>query len=121
MKIRSLAWGLLLAAAPAFAGDVDGHWTGSLDTPNGPVELSYDLKSVGAALTGTTTGPDGSVLPLKDGKIDGNKISFAIDVNMGDVKPTTFAYSGVVSPTEIKLHTEFMGMPIDFSLKKKAK
>jgi hypothetical protein len=30
----------------------------------------------------------------------------------------TFNYSGVVSGGEIKLHTEFMGMPFDYSVKK---
>jgi hypothetical protein len=117
MKIRALAFVLLLAAAPAFAADVDGKWTGSIDTPNGPVQVAYTFKADGATLTGSTAGPDGAVIALKNGKVDGNKISFSMDVNMGDM-PTTFAYTGVVSATEIKLHTDFMGQAIDFSVKK---
>ncbi len=39
MKARVLAWSLLLAALPAFAADVDGKWTGSVDSPNGPVAV----------------------------------------------------------------------------------
>jgi len=41
MNIRVLASLLVLFAAPAFAGDVDGKWSGSLDTPNGPVQVSF--------------------------------------------------------------------------------
>jgi hypothetical protein len=107
----------MLAAVPAFAADVDGHWTGSLDSPNGPVQLVYDFKATGSTLTGTNTSPDGMTFPVKNGKIDGDKITFTIDVDLGG-QPVTFNYTGVVSATEIKLHTEFGGQPLDFSVKK---
>ena len=117
MKIRALALVLLLAATPAFAADVDGKWSGSIDTPNGPVQVAYTFKTDGATLTGSTTGPDGALIALKNGKVDGNKISFAMDISMGDA-PATFVYIGVVTATEIKLHTDFMGQAIDYSVKK---
>jgi len=117
MNIKLLAFGLLVVAAPAFAADVDGKWAGSLDSPNGPVQLSYVFKADGKSLTGSTMGPDGSSIVLKNGTISGDKIAFSIDVDFGQ-GPTTFMYTGVVAPAEIKLHTEFMGMPIDFTLKK---
>jgi hypothetical protein len=117
MKIRMLALGFLLAASPAFAADVDGTWKGSLDSPNGAVEITYVLKADGAKLTGTTSGPDGSVLPIKDGKVDGNKIAFAVDVDFGG-QVTTIAYTGVVAPAELKLTLDFMGMPLEITAKK---
>ena len=117
MNIRALACILLLAATPAFAADVDGKWTGSLDTPNGPVEVSFLFKADGAALTGTSTGPDGTPLQLKNGKVAGEKISFSLEINFG-AEPTTFNYTGVVAGKEIKLHTDFMGQPIDYTVKK---
>jgi hypothetical protein len=117
MKIHALALVLLLAASPAFAADVDGKWAGSLDTPNGPVQVAFTFKAEGTTLTGTTTGPDGAPLTLKNGKVDGDKISFSMDVKIGD-DATTFNYTGVVSGTEIKLHTDFMGQPIDYTVKK---
>ena len=117
MKIRALALVLLLAATPAFAADVDGKWSGSIDTPNGPVQVVYTFKADGATLSGSTTGPDGAAVALKNGKVDGDKISFSMDISMGDA-PTTFLYTGVVTATEIKLHTDFMGQAIDFSVKK---
>ncbi len=117
MKMRALLLGLVLVTSPAFAADIDGKWTGSLDTPNGPVQVNYAFKADGAALTGSTSVPDGSDVPIKDGKIDGKKVSFSLTLDFG-AGPTTFIYTGEVSPTELKLHTEFMNMPLDFTLKK---
>jgi hypothetical protein len=109
--------GLLLAATPAFAADVDGKWTGALDTPGGPVQVNFTFKADGAAVTGTTTGPDGNAVAIKGGKIDGSKLSFTADLDFGGT-PTTVTYTGVVAPAEIKMHMEFMGMPLDFTVKK---
>jgi hypothetical protein len=118
VNIKALALGLLLAASPpAFAADVDGKWTGSIDTPNGAVEVNYTFKAEESTLTGAAIGPDGSAIPIKDGKISGNKISFTLTVDFG-AGPTTFDYTGEVSPTQLKLSTSFMDMPIEVTLKK---
>ena len=117
MNIRTLALMLLLAAAPAFAADIDGKWTGSLDGPGGPLQVNYTFKADGDKLTGATTGPNGDV-PITNGKITGNKLSFQLTLDFG-AGPTTFDITGEVSsPTELKLHWEFMGMPTDLTLKK---
>jgi hypothetical protein len=117
VNIRTLALALLLAASPAFAADVDGKWKGMIDTPNGPVEVNYTFKAEGEKLTGSTSAPDGTAIPITDGKIAGNKVSFSLTLDFGG-GPVTFNYTGEVSPTELKLHTAFMDMPIDFTLKK---
>jgi hypothetical protein len=118
MNIRTIAFALLLVAAPAFAAEVDGKWTGSLDTPGGPAQINYTFKANGTALTGSTTTPDGAAVPIKDGKIDGKKLSFKLTLDFG-AGPTTFDITGEVSsPTQLKLHWEFMGMPTDVTLKK---
>jgi len=117
MNIRMLAIGFLLAAAPAFAADVDGKWTGSVDSPNGAVEVNYTFKAEANVLTGSALAPDGSAVPIKDGQISGTQISFSLTVDFG-AGPTTFKYTGDVSPTQIKLHTSFMDMPIEIALKK---
>ncbi len=117
MNIRIPALALLLVSSVAFAGGIDGKWTGSIDSPNGPVQVNYEFKSEGAKVTGTTMGPDGSTLALKNVKVDGDKISFSLDLDFGQ-GPTTFNYTGVIQAGQMKLHSEFMGMPIDFTLKK---
>ncbi len=117
MNIRALALGLLLVATPAFAADIDGKWTGTVDSPGGAVAINYTFKAEGDTLTGSTSGPDGTALTIKDGKIAGNKVSFTLTLDFG-AGPTTFKYTGEVSATELKLHTSFMDMPIDMALKK---
>ena len=109
--------GMLLVAVPVQAADVDGKWTGSLDTPNGAVNIGFNFKADGAALTGTNTGPDGNEIPIKNGKIDGNKISFDVDLDFGGMK-FTLSYKGEVSSDQIKLTADFMGMPFEFVVKK---
>jgi hypothetical protein len=117
MNIRKLAFALLLVAAPAFAADVDGKWTGSVDTPNGAVDVGYTFKAEESTLTGTALGPDGSSIPIKNGKISGNKISFSIDLDFG-AGPMTLTYTGEVSGTDMVLHTSVMDMALEIKLKK---
>ena len=117
MNIRLITCLLVLVASPAFAADVDGKWTGSVDTPNGPIQANFDFKTEGTKLTCTYTGADGSTLMLSDGTIDGSKISFAVAVDIGGDQ-TTFKYTGVVTANTIQLHTEYMGQAFDYTVKK---
>lgn len=90
--------GLLLA------GDISGTWTGTMATGNNPIPLTYKFTQDGAKLTGTVTGPGGD-LPLADGKVDGDKISFSITVDMGG-QPSKFMSTGTVKGDEIVLETK---------------
>jgi hypothetical protein len=117
MKITMLAFGLLFAAVPAFAADIDGIWTGSIDTPGGAMAIKYTFKADGEKLTGSTSAADGPEVPLQDGKVTGNKISFSFTVDFGG-GPVKFDYTGEVSGSDLKLHSTFMDMPIDVTLKK---
>ena len=65
---------LVLLTASCFAADVDGKWTGAMSTPNGDVPVTFAFKTDGAALTGSTSGPDGSEITIANGKADGNNI-----------------------------------------------
>ncbi len=91
-------------AASAFAADIDGKWAGSLDSPNGPITIGFTFKADGAALTGTTTGPDGMETKISNGKIEGNKISFDVAIDFGGM-PFTISYTGVLSGASLALKT----------------
>src|SRR5215510_2188798 len=108
-----IALALLLAAAPARAADVDGKWSGSLDTPMGAVQVGFTFKAEGTTLTGTSTGPDGSELAIKNGKIDGDKVAFLISIDFGGMA-LDLNYSGVVKADTIELTLDVMGMPFNF-------
>jgi hypothetical protein len=118
MRYCALIAVLLLAAGFAFGADVDGKWTTTMPGMDGnEMTLGYTFKAEGATLTGTTTGPDGNELPIKNGKIDGNNISFTVVIDMGG-QEMSLEYKGVVSPGEIKLTLDMMGQPMEMVLKK---
>ncbi|HEY7189268.1 MAG TPA: hypothetical protein VH436_22070 [Vicinamibacterales bacterium] len=108
---------VLFAAAPALAHDVDGKWAGMVSTPMGDIPVAYEFKADGAKLTGSTTGPDGGQIAIKEGKVDGNTITFGVTLDFGGMT-LDLNYKGVVSAGEIKMTGEFAGMPFEFTVKK---
>jgi hypothetical protein len=108
---------VMLAALPARAADVDGKWKGSLDTPMGAVDVNFTFKADGAALNGTMSGPDGGDIAIKNGKIDGDKISFVVSLDFGGMA-FDLNYTGVVTPAEVALKIDIMGMEMAFTVKK---
>ncbi len=120
MKFLVLASMLMLAlCVPAIAADIDGKWTGTVQGPAGDTPVSFTFKSDGAKLTGSTPNPlDGTDVAIKEGKVDGKNITFKLSLDFGAGMPFDFDYKGVVSATDLKLTTEFLGMPIEINLKK---
>ncbi len=108
---------LLLLAISAFAADVDGKWSGTMATPMGDIPVGFTLKADGAMLTGSTMGPDGSAIPIKEGKIDGDNISFSITFDFGGM-PFTLMYKGVVSGDSIRFTGDAGGMPFELIVKR---
>jgi len=120
MRMRALLLGIigvLLVSSTALAAPVDGKWTGMIDTPMGPVNVGFNFKADGAMLAGSTTGPDGAETPIKGGKVEGDKITFTVDLDFGGMA-MTLGYTGLVSADQIKMTIDFMGMPFDFVVKK---
>ena len=72
-------------AATAFAADFTGKWVGNVETPNGPIELTYEFKTEGETLTGTVASAMGS-LPLNKGKVAGAVITYEVVIeNVGAI------------------------------------
>ena len=114
----AFALAILLAATPAFAADVDGKWAGTISVAGvGDVPVAFEFKADGATLTGSTLSPDGMSVNIKDGKIEGDKITFLVSLDFGGM-PLDIAYSGVVSTEELKMKAEVVGMTMDFVVKK---
>jgi hypothetical protein len=116
ITLRVLFFAFMLAV-PAFAADVDGKWSGTVDTPGGQFPVNFTFKADGTMLAGSQAGPDGSEFPIKDGKIDGSNISFSITLDFGGM-PFELLYKGVVSPEQIQFSGEAGGMPFEFVVKK---
>ncbi len=94
---------LTLGAVTARGADLTGSWTATMTTPNGDFQLSFTFKQDGATLTGTVQGPQGEAIPISEGKVDGDKISFKVSFN-----GMTISHDGTVSAggDEIKLSTK---------------
>jgi len=93
-----------LLAVSAWAADISGTWIGSTSGGNGDFSLTYSFKQDGDKFTGTVIGPQGDPMPLIDCKLDGDKISFAVKVDMGG-NAATFSSKGIVKGDEITLTT----------------
>lgn len=116
MQLSKFAITFLLLAVSAFAADVDGKWTGTISTPNGDFPQTFTFKADGAKLTGSLEFMPGMAIPITEGKVDGNNISFTVNLDFG--MPFTLNYTGVVSGNELKVKGEAAGMPFEFVLKK---
>ncbi len=118
MRNCILVFGLILVASLAIAAPIDGKWVGEMPGMDGnAMKLAYTFKADGATLTGTTTGPDGKELPIKNGKIEGDKLSFAVSIDFGG-QEMTMEYKGVLSGDTLKLTLDMMGQAMEFNLKK---
>ena len=115
MKYFAFVVALLLIAGIALAADLDGKWTGTI--PGMDIPVSYTFKAEGATLTGTSSGPNDTTIPIKNGKIDGNNISFSVTFDFGG-QETKIDYKGVVSADQIKLSFDMMGQSTEIPLKK---
>lgn len=117
MKFLSVILIMLVLGVTSYAADVDGKWTGAIQGPQGDIPLAFTFKADGSTLTGTTAGFDGSEVAIKDGKIDGNMISFTVTLDFGGM-PFMLSYKGVVSSSQIKMSGDAAGMPFEFVLSK---
>jgi hypothetical protein len=111
---------VLVIGISAYAADIDGTWSGVVDGGGGQFPVSFTFKADGAMLTGTTLGLDGAPVPIKDGKIDGNTITFNVTLDFGGM-PIDLSYKGVVAANQIKMSAEVLGMPIEFVVNKEKK
>ena len=112
-----MKWLLTLTAAfalTASAADVAGTWKASVETPNGTFESTFTFKVDGDKLTGTVVGQMGEA-PITDGKVNGDKVSFAVtrEFNGNTFKIT---YEGTVNGNEMKLTVHFPGREEGFEM-----
>jgi hypothetical protein len=109
-QLMRIAVAVAVIAGSAIAADVSGKWTGSLAMGDNQITLSYDFKQDGEKLTGTVTGPQGNPLTLNDGKVEGDKLSFTLQVEgpNGNIKISS---EGTIKGEEITLASKMEGGP----------
>ncbi len=108
-----MKWFLILMALfamSAAAADISGNWKGAMQGPQGDMEFTFVFKAAGTALTGTVSNPmGGEPNQISEGKIDGDSLSFVLNVDFGG-NSMKINYKGkVVSEKEMKLTMSFPG------------
>lgn len=87
-------------ATPQAPSDITGFWTGSFEFNGNMVPVTFKLKSDGATVTGTAEGLGAAPIEIHDGKIDGDKVTFWLDVDyQGQTYP--LQYRGTIKPGQI--------------------
>lgn len=95
---------ILTVAAIAFAADlVSGRWVGKLLIGSDETTLTYTFATEGDKLTGKIASDQGE-LPIIDGKVTGNNLTFKIDYN-GTIIP----HEGTVAGDTLKLKMNIQG------------
>jgi hypothetical protein len=117
MKYFAFVVCLLLVTCFAFGADISGKWTGSLAGMDGnDMTIAFTFKADGTTLTGFHI-LNGTETPIKEGKIDGDNISFSVTLDLGG-QETKIPHKGVVSGDQIKITYEMMGQSNNFVLKR---
>jgi alpha-galactosidase len=98
--------GLLCAAIAlaAFAADLTGHWVASQTGRNGqPQETSIWIKANGDSFTGYMNNGRGGDIPIIDGKVSGDQITFTtVTDNYGEERRQE--YTGAITADGLVIH-----------------
>jgi hypothetical protein len=118
-KLISVATLFLALSLVALAADVSGKWTAQVPGRGGQaVDTTFTFKAAGDSLTGSMTGFQGMELPISEGKVSGDTISFitSIERNGNTIKQN---FTGTVKGDEIQMKREGgRGGPIEFVAKR---
>jgi len=98
MRFAFILTAVLALAVAAFAADIAGTWKGTLETPMGPMENTIVLAAAGASVTGSVK-TDFFEAKVENGKLDGDKVSFEINVEFGKL-----VYEGTLAGDDLKLN-----------------
>lgn len=100
----------------ALAAGIDGQWKGQI---NGGGDSIFALKTDGAKIAGTMTGPDGKAHPITKGEIQGSDVTFTI-ASEWQGNPVTLIAKGKVEGDQmtLTLGNEDGGWSTDLTLKR---
>jgi hypothetical protein len=89
-----------LSSSLLFAADISGKWTGESD--QGP-SFTFTFQTDHDKLTGTMLSMEGKELPIADGKLDGDNLSFSV-ASEWQGQPIKLVAIGKISGEQIQLH-----------------
>lgn len=97
--LASLA--LLVCSLAALAANAAGKWTAEVQGRGGTNTITMNFTVAGDKLTGSVSNPMGE-LPIENGKVEGDNISFTQTLSFGGTD-ITLKYTGVVKGDTIEM------------------
>jgi len=110
---------LFTIAACAQAADLAGKWSGDVPGRGGATApATFKFKVDGEKLTGTMAGAQGE-LPVQEGKVTGNQVSFSTTIDAGG-NSIKILYKGTMNGDQLKMtrEREGSGNATEFTLKR---
>jgi len=71
---------IILLATLTAAADLTGKWKGQFNATGNDVSLTFNLTATGDTLTGTVNGLPTDPCEIKEGKIQGDNVSFSLTI-----------------------------------------
>ena len=106
----------LVCAVSALAADISGQWKGEW-TDYGSRDIRQNtlvFKQDGANLTGTITS-DGAELPIREGKVSGDVVTFVVAQKIGS-REARMNYSGRLAGNEIRFKVFMAGAELSWTM-----
>lgn len=104
-----------LGAQAALAQEaVTGKWNASVNTPQGPFDLVFNLKAEGSTLSGSMANAFTGETPISEGTVDGNNLSFKLVIPAMQGGPggnMIIHYTGSVDGDTMNLTSTVEGAP----------
>ncbi|MEJ2111675.1 MAG: hypothetical protein P8Z37_17550 [Acidobacteriota bacterium] len=94
--------GLLILPGSLWATDISGKWKAEAPGGQGNVELTLTFKVDGNKLTGTLDNPEAGPADIKEGKIEGENVSFHLDRNVNGMEMKIIWKGRITGEDEIK-------------------
>jgi hypothetical protein len=112
--MKKLIMLFVLFAITLSAADVTGTWKATAKSGSGTIKRTFIFKQDGARFTGKTISDKWGASDIKDGRIEGEDLSFTIlvDIEFGRVK---ISFAGKVQGDIIKMTAELDGGTFDFT------
>ncbi len=105
--MRRLAFALFALALAGYSADISGKWQLATSGPGGGAPYTLTLKQDGAQLTGALS-RQGDEMAIRNGKVDGDKVSFVVARAWGG-RERTMTYTGRVNGDEIRFKVAMPG------------
>lgn len=104
-----------LFAAGAWAAGISGQWKGEwTEFTDSASPCTFTFKQDAASLTGTVSS-EGGDLQIRDGKVNGDRVSFVVVRSFGG-REMTLTYSGRIDGDEIAFKVSLPGSERDWHM-----